>query len=106
MSREAMEAVREAEARAAVLCRVTEERAADILASVKREGSEHLAEVERVTKAEYAARLREVVEKAEQLVAKKTKDAEIETEFLRAMALARRKAAVEMIVWKVVEKCL
>ena len=106
MSLEAIAEIKEAEARAAVLCRVTEERAADILAGVKREGSEHLAEVKRVTEAEYAEKLRDVVEKAEQLVTKKKKDAEIETEFLRAAASARMQTAVDMIVWRIVEKCL
>ncbi len=105
MSREAIEQVREAESQAEVLCRVAEEKAAEMRHSVKEKGRLHCEEEERATRAEYAAKLDEIKRRAAALTARRRAEAEAEAKALSEAAEARMEEAVKLIVWGIIEKC-
>ena len=105
MSKEAILHIREVEDKAAVLCRVAEEKAADLRERVKTQGEAHCVAVRQDTEAEYAAVLADMRRRALALEEKKRLEALEEAEALKAAARERIDEAVKLIVWEIVEKC-
>ncbi|MBQ8357825.1 MAG: hypothetical protein IJX39_08490 [Clostridia bacterium] len=105
MSKDAIRQIRETEDQAAVLCRVAEEKAAEMREQVRQKGEEHCALVRESTEAEYAAELTEMRRRATALEAKKRAEAEAEAKVLKAAAREKINEAVKIIVWEIVEKC-
>lgn len=105
MPNQAIEQIKQAEEQGAILCRAAEERAADMRAQTKKSGLAHCAEVERATRAEYAAKLATAREGAAEQDARIRRRAEAEAEALKATARERMDEAVSLIVWGIVEKC-
>ena len=105
MSKEAIQSIKQAEQQAGILCRVAEEKAAEMKAKVQAEGAAHCEEVRRDTTAEYEEKLRLIKEKAAALQEKRRVEAEKEAEALTAEAMEHMEEAVKLIVWGIVEKC-
>lgn len=105
MTNRAVEAIRQAEEQAAVLCRVAGEKAAEMRAQIEREGRMHCETVERETTEEYAEGLEEIRARAKALTDKKQREAEAEAKALRRAALEKQDEAVKLIIWGIVEKC-
>lgn len=105
MSKDAIKQIRDTEDQAAVLCRVAEEKAAEMKERVRAEGEAHCAETEQATEAEYAAELQEIRRRAAALEDKKRTEAEAEAEAFMEKARERMSDAVKMIVWEIVERC-
>ena len=105
MSKKAIAQIRQAEDRAQVLCRVAEEKAAEILESVEQEGRAHLEETERATEREFAEELAQIRARADALVERKRVEAEREAEELAKTARLHMDEATHRIVWGMIEKC-
>lgn len=105
MSKQTIDAIRQAEEQAGILCRVAEEKAGEMRAKVEAEGRAHCEEVRRETEAEYAEKLQQINERAEALLEKRRGEAEKEADALTAAAAEHMDEAVKMIVWGIVEKC-
>lgn len=105
MSREAILHIREAEEQAATLCRVAEERAAEMRERVRAQGEAHCAAVRASTEAEYAAELADIRRRALALEDKKREQAEQEAQQMKDAAREKMDEAIKMIVWEIVEKC-
>ena len=88
-----------------MLCRVAEEKAAEMRAKVKQEGEAHIAEVKQTTEAMLAAELKTMRERAAALEVKKKKEALAEAAALEQAARERLDEAASMIVWEIIEKC-
>ena len=105
MSKEAISQILEAEEKAAVLCRVAEERATEMRERVKAQGQAHCDAVREETEAEYAAVLADVRRRASVLEEKKRLEALDEAEALKSAAREKIDEAIKFIVWEIVEKC-
>ena len=105
MAKKAIRQIRQIEDQAEILCRVAEERAAEMRERVMREGEAHLCEVERTTEQELAAELQQVRARAAALEQKKRAEAEREAAELELAARERMPEAVHRIVWGIIEKC-
>ena len=105
MPKNAIKQIREAEDQAAILCRVAEEKAAEMRERVRTEGEAHCAEVAQEAEAQREAELNELRRRAVALEAKKRAEAEREAEELEARARERIGDAVKIIVWEIVERC-
>ena len=105
MTNRAVEAIRQAEEQAAVLCRVAGEKAAEMRAQIEREGKAYCETVERETEEAYARELEEIRARARALTHKKECEAEAEAKALRRAALEKKDEAVKLIIWGIVEKC-
>jgi len=105
MSKETIDSIRQAEEQAGILCRVAEEKAAEMRAKVEAEGRAHCDEVRRATEAEYAAQLQQIRDRAEALLEKRRGEAERDADALTAAAAEHMEEAVKLIVWGIVEKC-
>ena len=105
MSKKAILQIRQAEDRARVLCRVAEEKAAEILESVEQEGKAHLDETERATEREFAEELAQIRARADALLERKRAEAEREAAELAGAARAHMSQATQRIVWGMIEKC-
>ena len=105
MSKDAIKQIRETEDQAAILCRVAEEKAAEMKERIRIEGEAHCAETEQETEAEYAAELDEIRRRALALESKKRAEAEAEAEALMKRARERLDDADKIIVWEIVERC-
>lgn len=105
MTNRAVEAIRQAEEQAAVLCRVAGEKAAEMRTQIEREGKAHCEAVERETEEAYARELEEIRARAKMLTDKKEREAEAEAKALRRAALEKKDEAVKLIIWGIVEKC-
>lgn len=105
MSKDAIRQINETEDQAAILCRVAEEKAAEMKERVRAEGEALCAEAEQETEAEYAAQLDEIRHRALALESKKRAEAEAEAEALMVRAAERLQTAAKIIVWEIVEKC-
>ena len=105
MSKQAILRIREAEDQAAVLCRVAEERAAEMRERVKTQGEAHCNAVRENTEAEYAAELADMRRRASVLEHKKREEAMQEAEALKTAAREKMGEAVKLIVWEIVERC-
>ena len=105
MSVEAIERIKEAEDRAAILCRVAEEKATEMRERVKAEGEAHCAAVREATEAEYAEILDDVRRRTAALEQKKRREAEAEAEAMKQAAAEHIGEAVRTIVWEILEKC-
>lgn len=105
MSGEAIKQIRETEDQAAILCRVAEEKAAELKERIRSEGEAHCAEVEQEAEDEYAAKLDEIRRRALALEDKKRAEAEAEAAALMERARERINEAVKTIVWEIVERC-
>ncbi len=105
MTNRAVEAIRQAEEQAAVLCRVAGEKAAEMRAQIEREGKAHCEAVEKETTEAYARELEEIRARAKALTDKKEREAETEAKALRRAALEKQDEAVKRIIWGIVEKC-
>jgi len=105
LSKTAIEQIRETEEQAAVLCRVAEEKSAEMRKRVKAEGEAHCAAVKEDTEAEYAEVLAEMRYRASALEQKKRREALEEAQALKAAARERIGEAVKLIVWEIVERC-
>lgn len=105
MSQQAIKQIRDAEDKAAVLCRVARERAAEMRERVRVQGENHCTDVERETEAEYTARLADMRQRALELEAKKYAEAEAEAAALEAAAREKIEEAINLIVWEIVERC-
>ena len=86
-----------------MLCRAAEERAAEMRSRIRTEGEAHCADVERNTRAEYAAKLSDIRTRSARLEEKKRAEAEAEAEALLDAARERMDEAVKAIVWEIVE---
>ncbi len=105
MTKEAIEAIRHAEEQAEVLCRVAEEKAAEMRAQIAQEGAAHCNKAEEEARAEYESELSVVRARTARLSAKKKKEAEAEAEALTEAAKEHMEEAVKLIVWGIIEKC-
>ncbi|MBQ3064220.1 MAG: hypothetical protein IJC99_05410 [Clostridia bacterium] len=105
MTKDAIRAIKQAEEQAEVLCRVAEEKAAEMRAQIEREGTAHCDKATEEAKAEYDSELALVRARTQRLVAKKKKEAEAEAEALTATAQEHMEEAVKLIVWGIVERC-
>ena len=103
MSKQAIQKIRDAEAQAALLCRVAQEKADELRERVRAQGEAHLAEVEETTTEDYAAELAEIRRRAHLLEEKKRREAQKEAEELMARARERMGGAAHVIVWEIVE---
>lgn len=106
MTNEAIAAIKQAETRAEVLCRVAEERAAEMRLRVETEGKAHCDQVEAEALSQHAATMESIRSRAEALSARKCAEAVRDAEALAEDARTRIPEAVQMIVWGIVEKCL
>ena len=82
MSKQAIEKIREAEAQAALLCRVAQEKATEMRERVCAQGEAHLADVEQSTTRDYAVQLSEIRQRAHALEEKKRREAKKEADLL------------------------
>ena len=105
MTIDAINAIREAESQAEVLCRVAAEKAAEMKQKIKAEGEAHLAKVREETTLEYQNELAAINARTARLRDRKHEEAEREAEELRALAHERMDEAVKSIVWGIIEKC-
>ena len=105
MIKKAIDAIREAEEQAEVLCRVAAERADEMRAEVESEGTAHYNKITEDAQRECDFELSVITAKTQRLTAKKKKDLAAETEALAAEARTHMEAAVGLIVWGIVEKC-
>ena len=105
MTNKALNAIRQAEEQAEMLCRVAEEKATEMRARIAREGAAHCAAVKKQTETEYAAQIEEVKLRTERLVAKHEKDALAEAQALSKLAEPHLDEAVEQIIWGILKKC-
>lgn len=103
MPKQAIEKIREAEAQAALLCRVAQEKADEMRERVRAQGEAHLTEVEENTTEDYAEELSEIRHRALLLEEKKRREAKAEAEELKARARERMSEAAQLIVWEIVE---
>lgn len=105
MSKTAIKQIREAEDQATVLCRVAEEKAAEMRERIKAEGEAHCAAVQENAEAEYAEMLADIRQRTEAVEARKRIEAEQEAEEMKAAARERMGEAIRIIVWEIVERC-
>jgi vacuolar-type H+-ATPase subunit H len=105
LSKEAIKRIQDTEDQAAILCRVAEEKAAELKERIRTEGEAHCIEAEQEAETEYAAQLEDIRRRALALEIKKRKEAEAEAEEMTARARERIDEAVKMIVWEIVERC-
>lgn len=105
MTKDAIAAIREAESQAEVLCRVAEEKAAEMKSKLQQEGEAHCAAVEKEVTEEYEKELEAIRLHAEHLTEKKQAQAEEEAALLTAHARTHMSGAVKSIVWGIIEKC-
>ena len=105
MIKDAMIAIKQAEEQAEVLCRVAEEKAAEMRAQIEREGTAHCEKATEEASSEYESELSIVRAHTQRLAAKKKKESEAEAEALRATAHEHMEEAVKLIVWGIIEKC-
>ncbi len=105
MTKEAIRAIRQAEEQAEVLCRVAEEKAAEMRAQIEREGKSHCDKATEEASLEYESELSVVRARTARLVAKKKKESEAEAAALTAAAREHIEEAVKLIVWGIIEKC-
>ena len=105
MIKKAIDAIREAEEQAGVLCRVAAERADEMRAEVESEGTAHYNKITEDAQRECDFELSVITAKTQRLTAKKKKELAAETEALAAEARNHMEAAVGLIVWGIVEKC-
>ena len=105
LSKTAIEQIRETEDQAAVLCRVAEEKAAEMRERIKAEGEAHCAAVKENAEAEYAEMLSDIRQRADALEVKKRREAEREAAQMKDAARERIGEAIRIIVWEIVERC-
>ena len=105
MSKQVIEEIRKAEAKAAEVRRAANEKAAAMRAAVEAQGKAQSEEVLRVTENEYNGRLSEIEERADRLIARKRAEAETEAAALCDAARVHMNEAVKAVVWGIVEKC-
>ena len=98
-------AIQQAEEQAAILCRMAEEKAAEMRASATAKGEQLLKTTEEATEAEIAEMLRGLEERAASLGVKKREEAQKEAEQLRDGARQKLPEAINLLVWEIVEKC-
>ena len=103
MSQNAIVRITEAEDQAEVLCRVAEERAAEMLAEMQSKANAHLAEVERNALAQREQKLLQTKELTQALVEKKRAEAQGEAKAAEERAREKMDEAVRAIVWGIVE---
>ena len=103
MSQNAIVRITEAEDQAEVLCRVAEERAAEMLAEMQSKANAHLAEVERTALAQREQKLLQTKELTQALVDKKRAEAQNEAKAAEEKAREKMDEAVRAIVWGIVE---
>ena len=105
MTKEAIIAIKGAEEQAEVLCRVAEEKAAEMRAQIEREGTAHCDKATEEASLEYESEMAIVRAHAQRIAAKKKKEHEAEAEALTAAAREHMEEAVKLIVWGIIEKC-
>lgn len=105
MTKEAILAIRQAEEQAEVLCRVAEEKAAEMRAKIEREGTAHCEKATEEASREYESELAIIRARTQRITAKKRKENEAEAEALAARAHEHMEEAVKLIVWGIIEKC-
>lgn len=105
VSKEAILRIKEAEDQAAVLCRVAEEKAAEMRERVKAQGEAHCSTMREKTEADYAAELAEMRRRAMLLEEKKRIEAQKEAQALKDAAREKMEDAVKLIIWEIVERC-
>ena len=105
MTKEAIDAIRQAEEQAEVLCRVAEERAAEMRARIDEEGQAHCDKAAEEATLELTSELGEIEARSQRLAAKMKKDAEAEAAALIKRAGAHMDEAVRLIVWGIIEQC-
>ena len=105
VSKEAILRIKEAEDQAAVLCRVAEEKAAEMRERVKVQGEAHCNTMREKTEADYAAELAEMRRRAMLLEEKKRIEAQKEAQALKDAARDKMEDAVKLIIWEIVERC-
>ena len=105
MTQKALAAIAEAETQAEVLCRVAEEKAAEMKNKIKTEGEAHCAKVEKETTEELERELQAIQRHAELLSQKKREEAQREADEIISLARERMDEAVKSIVWGIIEKC-
>ena len=105
MTKEAIRAIKQAEEQAEVLCRVAEEKAAELRAQVEREGIAHCDKATEEASLEYESELAIVRAHTARLSAKKRKESEAEAQALTDAARPHMQDAVKLIVWGIIEKC-
>ena len=103
MSQNAIVRITEAEDQAEVLCRVAEERAAEMLAEMKSKAKAHLTEVEQTALAQREQKLAQTKELTQALVEKKRAEAQGEAKAAEERAREKMDEAVRAIVWGIVE---
>jgi vacuolar-type H+-ATPase subunit H len=103
MSQSAIAKIKEAEEQAEVLCRVAEERAAEMIAGMESKAKAHLAEVERTAVAQREEKLTQTKALTQALVDKKRQEAEQQARDAEAAAREHMDEAVRAIVWGIVE---
>ena len=103
MSQNAIRKITEAEEQADILCRVAEERAAEMLSALEGKAKAHLAEVERTAVAQREEKLAQTKALTQALVDKKRLEAENEAKAAEAAAREHMNEAVRAIVWGIVE---
>lgn len=105
MSKQVIEEIREAEAKAAKVRHAAAEKAAAMRAAVEAQGKAQSEEVLRVTESECRESLAEIERRAERLIARKRTEAEAEAAAQCEAARAHMNEAVKAVVWGIVEKC-
>ena len=105
MTKEAIRAIKQAEEQAEVLCRVAEEKAAEMRAQIEREGTAHCDKATEEASSEYESEIAVIRARTAKLAAKKKKESEAEAEALTAAAREHMEEAVKLIVWGIIEKC-
>ncbi len=105
MSKESIAAVRQAEDQATVLCRVAEERAAEMRTTVHAEGAALCEAAKAEAAAEYAAGIAAIKERAAAVLEKKKIEAEAEATAMVAAARLNMSRATKLIIWGIIEQC-
>lgn len=105
MPTDAIRQIRDAEEQAALLCRIAEEKAAEMRENVRIDGEAHCAQVRAEAQAECDATLAEMRRRATLLENKKRAEAQAEAQAMAAKARERIPEAVKIIVWEIIEKC-
>ena len=105
MAAGAIEQIKNAEDQAEVLCRVAEEKAAEMKSAVTAKGLSQYEEEERLTREECEQKLDEIRARAVAFMKKRRAEAEAEAKTLMEQTEPRIEEAARLIVWGIIEKC-
>ena len=102
---QSIQQIKQAEEQAAILCRVAQEKAAEMRANALAEAEAGYRDTVGATEAELAETLEAMRQRAAALESKKRTEALDEAAAMQDAARLKMSEAVQLIVWEIIEKC-